>query len=207
MDLEFITGDQFDFSHEVLFSGHECRVIYPAGEKDFWELVTFLDLVNTSIINTPKRGLLFGKTYIEFDESVEDFEIITSSTAILGLDIIDGRSLYNTDPHTMAKLLGIEAGKQSLFRDINTVFAFDGADLNLKYIDFITDAMTTSGSIKPISHTEGVLTNALYEKEIKKLNTCSVSRSRDSVLSVESRLFTGRVSKVGTGYSEVKDVE
>lgn len=142
---------------------------------------------------------------LEFNDSYNEFEVIfkgQSLAQVLSIPFVDEKFAYSTDPFEN-KILGIESARQSLYKEIFDVLTFDGADINKRYISLICDAMCHSGCIKSIAHTEGVLTSAFFEKEVKKLNFHSTEKSEDLCTSLEACVFLGKICRMGTGFIDV----
>lgn len=143
---------------------------------------------------------------LEFNESLEEFEVIFKGVSLsqaLSISFVDERFAYSTDPFENFKVLGVEAARQSLYKEIIDVLTFDGADINKRYISLICDAMCHSGSVRSIADTDGVLTSALFEKEVKKFNHHSIERSEDPCTSLEACVFLGKICRMGTGFIDV----
>ena len=155
---------------------------------------------------TIRQGATVHSCFLEFNHSYDEFEVIFKGIPlmhVLSIPFIDERYTYSTDPFENYKVLGIETARQSLYKEILDVLIFDGADIDKRYISLICDAMCNAGYIKSIAHIEGILTNALFEKEIKKLNYYSTEKTADLCTSLESCVFLGKICKMGTGFIDI----
>lgn len=174
-------------------------------DGDIWSVIRKLSEINRQILNTKLGG--FVKEFdIEYDETIEDFEIIFQGvklSKITEISFVDTETIYSTDPFENTSIFGIEAGRYSLFNEISKVLSFDGADIDYRYLDLICDAMTCDGKIVSIVNSPGIITNALFEKEIKKLTTLSINKSTDYCQSVEACVFLGKLCRIGTGFVDI----
>lgn len=123
--------------------------------------------------------------------------------SIFELSFIDVTKIEISDVFIFMHYFGIEAARKWLYNEILKILQFDGADIERRYLSLIVDTMCVDGRIKSISTIGGVLTNAMFEKEVKKINTYAQQGARDDCTSVESAVFLGRVVRFGTGGFDV----
>jgi DNA-directed RNA polymerase III subunit RPC1 len=131
-----------------------------------------------------------------------DFEIICKGSKfskIMEIPFFDKTSIYSTNPFENLTIFGVEVARKSLYNEIIRVLQFDGADIDKRYINLICDAMCVDGKINSISHITDILTNAFFEKEIKKINSYSLLKSVDMCKSVEAAVLLGQTPQMGTG--------
>uniref|UniRef100_A0A6C0JQ45 DNA-directed RNA polymerase n=1 Tax=viral metagenome TaxID=1070528 RepID=A0A6C0JQ45_9ZZZZ len=214
IDLEYLKNKISNYvtSLEIPFN------IYIQNEMGSrYEIVLVVKCLINKIPEIDKQILSFCivdgqiKNYeLEFNENLQHYEVVikgTSLMTVLGLDFINTKHTYSVDPFENIKVFGIEGARKSLFNEIINVLKFDGADIDKRYISLICDMMCKNGNIVSISNIDGVLTNCLFEKEIKKLNHNSILRSIDNCKSVESCVFTGQICRMGTGFCDILENE
>lgn len=198
-NCELITSDSL--------SNNFIRVPVTISKNDTeWDQIKEFTLSNRNCLNTNLSEGTIQHCEVEYEEALEDYEVIfkdVSMTIILRLPFIDSSSIYSSDPFSIAETFGIEAGRNCLFNEIIKVLSFDGADIDLRYVELICDAMCSDGKITSIVNSSGVLTNALFEKEIKKLTVHSIAKSSDPCVSIESSVFLGKVCPIGTGFIDL----
>lgn len=142
----------------------------------------------------------------------DDFEIIfygEKLTTILCLDFIDKSHTQSSDPLENTTIFGIEAGRRSLLEEVCSIFTFDGASIDSRYIHLICDLTCRSGKILGITWSNLVetqfdpLCSALFERAISRINALSVKGVVDNCDSLMSNIFLGKLGKMGTGSFEL----
>lgn len=161
----------------------------------------FLDLeLNENFIqDLEKCKLVFNSELSHIEFSFRNSKI----SNILNIPFIDKKSITSDDIFVVYEAFGIESARQVLFSEILSVLVFDGADIDRRYIHFICDALTYTGKITSINNYSSILTNALYEREIKKFTNYSLVDAIDNCKSVESSVFLGTPAKLGTMFFDL----
>jgi DNA-directed RNA polymerase subunit A" len=122
---------------------------------------------------------------------------------LMDIPFIDRTQVYSTNTFENANIFGIEAARKSLYNETIRVLQFDGADIYKGYIHLICDVMCMDGKINSIAHLSDTITNAFFEKEIKKINAYSLTTTVDECKSVEAAVFLGHAPRMGTGGFDV----
>lgn len=183
---------------EFEINGNVCIIYFNAIENALHFNTIFLNLTlnkNNFIIE------------YEFDYKRNDFLLVfkgISLNTLLKIDFIDKTSIYSNDIFENDEFFGIESARISLYNEIESVCTFDGADISKCFISFICDAMTYNGKITSITNLEDrVVTNALFEKPIKKIISYSLSKTEENCDTMESAVLLGNYIKMGTYFSEI----
>ncbi len=147
-----------------------------------------------------------------WDDYYEEVVIIfkgISLNRILALEKIDSSKTFSKDPLENSEIFGIEAGRKSLYKEIDEVLSFDGADIDMGYIDFICDVLCRNGILRSINSESltvkehGVMSSSMFEKTIKKFTRHSLHNIVDNTRSLESCIFLGKLGKLGTGFFDI----
>jgi DNA-directed RNA polymerase, beta'' subunit/160 kD subunit len=176
---------------------------------ELWDVIEKFTHFNKTILNISICNGFIDNCEVGYDDTIGEFEVIfkgSKLTKILELHFVDPSTVYSLDPFEVTRVFGIEAGRRSLYNEICKVLSFDGADIDTRYIDLICDAMCCDGKIIAIINSPGVLTNALFEKEIKKLTLHSINKNVDPCTSVEACVFLGKICRMGTGFIDMLDL-
>ena len=143
----------------------------------------------------------------EFNYEINDFLLVfkgVTLNTLLKIDFLDKNSIYSNDIFENDDFFGIETARLSLYNEIERVCKFDGADISKCFISFICDAMTYNGKITSITNLEDrVVTNALFEKPIKKIISYSLSKIEENCDTMESAVLLGNFIKMGTYFSDI----
>lgn len=183
----------------------EDTIYIDTTETDIKQLILqnniFLDLeLNDNFIQELDRcKLVFNSELSHIEFSFRNSKI----SNVLNIPFIDKKSITSDDIFVVYEAFGVEAARQVLYSEILAVLVFDGADIDRRYIHFICDALTHTGKITSINNYSSILTNALYEREIKKFTNYSLVDAVDNCKSVESSVFLGTPAKLGTMFFDL----
>mmetsp|Transcript_29338 Transcript_29338/g.74374 ORF Transcript_29338/g.74374 Transcript_29338/m.74374 type:complete len:111 (+) Transcript_29338:220-552(+) len=102
---------------------------------------------------------------------------------------------------------GIEAARETLVRELNTIFQVQSILINFHHFDVISDYITRLGNFRPFSrkgiYEESPLQKITYETALEFLVNFSLNKQRDFLESCSSSLSLGKICKIGTGSFEI----
>jgi DNA-directed RNA polymerase beta' subunit len=137
-----------------------------------------------------------------------EYVIITNGINIEKLKYFKGINFSRTtcnDIETTYKLYGIEAARQTILNEFNTIFEAGGSKINHTHISVLIDMMTHTGIIISIDR-HGLskvdsepFAKASFEKQMDHFVNASIFNEKDRLQSVSSRVLMGKVIKGGTG--------
>lgn len=146
---------------------------------------------------------------VEYKEHVITVEATTGLTMqkILVLPGIDIKRTTTNDIYTIHRLLGIEAARAALVREITGVFSSGGHSVNHQHITILVDIMTNTGIVTAVnryglakrSDESDPLSRASFEKTVDQLIQAAIFQEVDKVQSISSRVMLGRAFNGGTG--------
>ncbi len=138
----------------------------------------------------------------------KNFVILTAGSNLSEIMLLKGinkdRTISN-DIHEVSNVLGIEAARETIIREINKVIESQGLDINGRHLKLIADAMTSGGEIKGvtrmgiISEKSSILARASFETPIKQFVNASIKSSKDELASVIENIILNQPVPVGTG--------
>lgn len=204
----YLFPDYFDMS--ILKKNNELQKLeFEINDK---ELIIYFNTIENAVsfniifLNSTLNDNNFIIDY-EFDYEINDFLLIFKGinlNTLLKIDIIDKTSIYSNDIFENEDFFGIETARIILYNEIERVCKFDGANISKCFISFICDAMTYNGKMISITNLDNrIITNALFEKPIKKIISYSLTKTEDNCESMESALLLGNYIKMGTCFSEI----
>ena len=138
----------------------------------------------------------------------DEFIIITAGTnlkEVLGLDFVDGTRTFSNDLYDTAKVLGIEAARQTVINEVMKVLDVQGLNIDVRHIMLVADTMCANGMIQGItrygvvSGKTSVLARASFETPIPHLVNASLSGEVDPMKSVVENVMMNQPIPVGTG--------
>jgi DNA-directed RNA polymerase beta' subunit len=152
------------------------------------------------------------KSKIEIASKLMYAETNGSNTAeVSKLPFIDTRRTYSNDFYEIYRLYGVEAIRQYLIRDLDSVIKEGRGFVLMKHIGLLMDYMTNLGTPLAISYTgmsmqgKGTLASASYERPMEIFLRGAGKGRTENINSVSASIFTGKTAKIGTGFMEVLD--
>lgn len=123
---------------------------------------------------------------------------------------VDAKRAYTNDVQEIARVLGIEAARNSLVNEIKQVLDMQNLNVDRRHCMLLADAMTMDGEIKSIGRhglsgeKAGVLARAAFEETVKHLINAAVKGEDDKLIGVTENIIVGQTVPVGTGLVKLK---
>jgi len=125
--------------------------------------------------------------------------------AILKVRGVDPYRTYSNDIHEIEKVLGIEAARTMLIREMMGVLMEQGLDVDIRHVMLVADMMTRNGAVRQIGRhgvtgeKESVLARAAFEVTVKHLLDAAAKGEVDELAGVAENIIVGQPIQVGTG--------
>ena len=171
-------------------------------------------------INFVKRTQISGikgitKIYPREDTATHEYIIDTDGInflAVLTSPNVDPTRTVCDDMHSIRSVLGIEATRKFLFKEITRVISFDGTYVNPRHTAILVDAMTVNGCLDAasrdgISRDVGPNAKIMFEKNIDNAAVASAFAEKDTMASLSSSVMYGKLGKVGSGVVIIRNKE
>lgn len=142
----------------------------------------------------------------------EEYIIVTAGSNlrdVLGLDFVDAQRTTTNDVFEISEVLGIEAAREAIIRELFKVIETQGLNVDKRHIMLVADAMCASGSVKGItrygiiSEKASVLARASFETPIKHIFLASMSGEIDRLTSVIENVMINQPVPIGTGLPQL----
>jgi len=139
-----------------------------------------------------------GNEYILLAEGV-------NLKAILKVRGVDPYRTYSNDIHEIEKVLGIEAARTMLIREMMNVLMEQGLDVDIRHVMLVADIMTRNGTVRQIGRhgvtgeKESVLARAAFEVTVKHLLDAAAKGEIDELAGVAENIIVGQPIHLGTG--------
>ena len=120
---------------------------------------------------------------------------------------VDPTRLYTTNVHDVMDVLGIEAGRNVLLTEIESLFA--DAGVNYRHLGLLIDSMTRNGRLMSVDryginkNNIGPLAKASFEETEKILLRAALFGEMDPVTGVSAKIMTGQPMRGGTTFSQL----
>ncbi len=138
----------------------------------------------------------------------EEYIIMASGinlNEVMSLDFVDTSRTISNNIFQIESLLGIEAARQTIINEINSVIDSQGLNVNIRHIMLIADIITMAGKIMGINRygvvkeKPSVLARASFETPIKHLISAGLAGANDPLYSVIENVMMNQVVPLGTG--------
>jgi len=143
----------------------------------------------------------------------EYYVLITDGTnlaAVLKVDGVDPTKTTSNSIHEIENVLGIEAAREALIREIMNTLREQGLDVDIRHIMLLADTMTWSGVVKQIGRhgvageKPSVLARAAFEVTVKQLFDASARGEVDEIKGVTENVIIGQIAPVGTALVKLR---
>eukprot|EP01114_Cavostelium_apophysatum_P013538 TRINITY_DN32_c0_g1_i1.p1 TRINITY_DN32_c0_g1~~TRINITY_DN32_c0_g1_i1.p1 ORF type:complete len:1763 (-),score=484.60 TRINITY_DN32_c0_g1_i1:80-5368(-) len=161
------------------------------------------------------RELEKKDTFDEDGRYVEDSkEWILETEGIALLDVLSYQEVDQTrtssnDIVEVIQVLGIEAVRAALLRELRNVISFDGSYVNYRHLATLADVMTQRGHLMAITRhginraNTGPLMRCSFEETAEILFEAALYAETDDLKGVSENIMLGQLAPLGTGYFDL----
>lgn len=208
-----------------------CRVI-GGGDKDddgmgtIEEDIFLRQLENTMLNSVSLRGvkgikrvylLKHDKVMVTAEGGITDKQqkewvLETDGINLKTVMCIDGVDFTRTMSNNCVEIfnvLGIEAARASIMKELRSVIEFDGSYVNYRHLALLCDLMTHRGSLMAITRhginraDTGALMRCSFEETVEILMEAAAVGEKDDCHGVAENVMFGQMAPMGTGSFEV----
>ncbi len=128
---------------------------------------------------------------------------------ILQMEEVDATKTYSNNIHEVANVLGIEAARTILIKEINDTLKQQGLNVDERHITVVADIMCLTGEVRAVGRygvagtQSAVLARAGFEETIKHLVKASVRNEVDEFEGIFDNVMINQQVPVGTGMFEL----
>ncbi|KZW00731.1 beta and beta-prime subunits of DNA dependent RNA-polymerase [Exidia glandulosa HHB12029] len=146
--------------------------------------------------------------------SLKDAEWVLETTGvnlktIMTVDGVDFRRTHSNSCTEVFKVLGVEAARASLLKELRSVIEFDGSYVNYRHLALLCDLMTCRGSIMAITRhginraDTGALMRCSFEETVEILMDAAAIGEKDDCHGIAENVLFGQMAPMGTGVFDV----
>ena len=196
----------------------------PTGDETSREMLTAENLefftAREVAIDVIKKTRIQGiprisKVYPRLDDKTNEWMVDTAGSSfleVLSTPGVDYRKTTCDNMWEVVSVLGIEAARKFIAREITKVISFDGSYVNPRHVEILVDKMVRSGKITSVSRygierDVGALAKGMFEKSVDNFAEAAAFTEVDWVKGVSACVMMGTTCRGGTGSVEVKDAE
>ncbi|GAA96338.1 hypothetical protein E5Q_03004 [Mixia osmundae IAM 14324] len=133
---------------------------------------------------------------------------------VLTIDGVDARRTYSNSIVEVYNVLGIEAARAALLRELRLVIEFDGSYVNYRHLSLLCDLMTNRGRLMAITRhginraDTGALMRCSFEETVEILMEAASVAEKDYCTGVAENVLLGQLAPMGTGaFDTMLDLE
>ncbi|KAG2453789.1 hypothetical protein HYH02_001998 [Chlamydomonas schloesseri] len=140
----------------------------------------------------------------KYEEWILDTEGINLEQ-VLAFEGVDSRRTMSNSIIEVLEVLGIEAARAALFKEVRNVIQFDGSYVNYRHLACLVDIMTCKGCLMAITrhginrNGNGPLTQCSFEETVDILYRAAMFGERDKLMGVSDNIMMGNMCPLGTG--------
>ena len=180
-------------------------------EKNLLNIVVKgVDKINNVILREDKENIVYeGGEYVPKSHWVLDTDG-TNLIDILSNPNVDSYRTYSNDVIEVYNILGIDAARQLLIKEINDVIHFSGNYVNYRHISLLCDFMTNKGILMSIDrfginrdNDIGPLAKCSFEETTEQIFKASIFGELDNLDGVSANIMMGQLIPSGTGDTKI----
>ena len=124
-------------------------------------------------------------------------------------EYINENKCYSNNVIEIYEILGIEAAREILMKEIIEVVEHASEYINIRHILLLCDSMTSKGELISINRQGikksdiGPLAKSSFEDTTDQLIKSSIFSEIDNLTGVSSNIMMGQIINSGTGYSDI----
>ena len=129
--------------------------------------------------------------------------------AVLKVKGVDFTRTTTNNIHEIESVLGIEAARAAIVREIMDVLEDQGLDVDTRHVMLVADIMTWTGKVRQIGRhgvtgeKMSVLARAAFEVTVKHLLDAAARGEVDELKGIAENIIVGQVVPIGTGMVEL----
>ncbi|AEE93632.1 DNA-directed RNA polymerase subunit A'' [Acidianus hospitalis] len=173
--------------------------------------ITGLFKAREKILNTKIKGIKGIKRAI-VQKRGDEYVIITDGSnleGVLGIKGVDVSRIETNNLHEVENVLGIEAARELITREIKKVLDDQGLDVDIRHVELVADIMTRTGEVRQIGRhgvtgeKTSVFAKAAFEVTVKHLLDAAARGDVEEFRGVVENIIIGQPIKLGTGMVEL----
>jgi len=172
---------------------------------------TKIEKIRAKVAETRIKGIKGIKKVI-IQRRGNEYVLITEGSnleEVMKVPGVDYRRVYTNNIAEIARVLGIEAARAAIIKEIKNVLDEQGLDVDIRHIMLLADIMTWTGKVRQVGRMgvagekPSVLARATFEMTVQKLVEAAVQGAEDHLTGVAENVIIGQPIPVGTGIVEI----
>ena len=154
-----------------------------------------------------------GSIYMaKSDPECNEYVLETTGSAfakVLAVEGVDAARTYTNRFTEIFEVLGIEAARAAILKELTQVLSFDGSYVNARHLGVLCDVMTSRGYVMAVTRhginksDTGALMRSSFEQTVEILLEAAAAGELDDCKGVSENIILGQPAPVGTGTMEL----
>ncbi|EIN13283.1 beta and beta-prime subunits of DNA dependent RNA-polymerase [Punctularia strigosozonata HHB-11173 SS5] len=146
------------------------------------------------------------------DENEKEWVLETDGInlkTVMCIDGVDFKRTYSNNCVEIFDVLGIEAARAAIMREMRNVIEFDGSYVNYRHLALLCDLMTQRGTLMAITRhginraDTGALMRCSFEETVEILMEAAAVGEKDDCHGIAENVMFGQMAPMGTGAFDV----
>jgi DNA-directed RNA polymerase II subunit RPB1 len=146
------------------------------------------------------------------DKAIKEWTIETDGSnlkTIMCIDNVDFTRTYSNNCVEVFQVLGIEAARNSILKELRNVIEFDGSYVNFRHLALLCDLMTQRGTLMSITRhginrvDTGALMRCSFEETVEILMEAAAVGEKDDCHGIAENVMFGQMAPMGTGAFDI----
>jgi len=172
---------------------------------------TKIEKIRLRIAETKIKGVKGIKKVI-IQRKGDEYVLIAEGSnlaEVMKIPGVDYRRVYTNNIFEIQSILGIEAARGAIIREIKNILEDQGLDVDIRHIMLLADMMTWTGRIRQVGRMgvagekHSILARATFEMTVQKLVEAAIQGAEDPMIGVAENVLVGQPVPVGTGIVEL----
>ncbi len=169
--------------------------------------LSMLFTLRNKVLNMKLKGIP-GITRVTVVKEGDEWFIQSAGSnlgKVVAVQGVDPTRVYTNNVHEVAQVLGIEAARATLVREVMSTLDEQGLEVDIRHIFLVADLMTSKGYIQQIGRhgiagaKSSVLARAAFEITVPTLAEAAVKGEVEDLKGVTENVIVGLPIPVGTG--------
>ncbi len=176
--------------------------------KAFNEIISKIRKTYLKGIKGIKKTMIQEKSYEENGVKKKEYVILTEGSnlaEVMKIKGVDSKRIETNNIVEISQVLGIEAGRNAIIKEILDVLQNSGLDVDIRHVMLVADMMTWTGKIRQIGRLgvvgekPSVIARAAFEVTINQIYNAAITGEDEKFFGVTESISAGLIPKVGTG--------
>lgn len=176
--------------------------------KAFNEIISKIRKTYLKGVKGIKKTMIQEKTFEEGGVKKKEYLIIAEGSNLAEVMKIKGVDIKRVETNNIveiSRVLGIEAGRNAIIKEIMDVLQNSGLDVDIRHIMLVADMMTWTGKVRQIGRLgvvgekPSVIARAAFEVTVNQIYNAAILGEDEKFLGVTESISAGLIPKVGTG--------